>query len=74
MCQHLEVVKRDRDWGCSRQVVLQDLKVEIQLALARWSKLLPYHVVIVDDSVIHEGRSHEVVPSKLTPNPSSNRQ
>lgn len=68
------MVKRDGDHGRFRQVVLQNLKVAIQSAPAPWSKLLPYRVVIVDDSVIHEGRGHEVSPPKLTPNPSSNRQ
>ncbi len=32
MCQHLEMVKRDRDSGGARQVVLQNLKITVQSA------------------------------------------
>lgn len=74
MCQHLEMVKRDRDYGCSRlwQVVLQNLKAELQSALAPCSRP-PYLVVFVDDSMVHEDRCHGVLPPKLIPNPYSNR-
>ena len=30
-------------------------------------------MIIVDDSMIHESRGHDVLPAKLTPNPYSNR-
>lgn len=67
------MVKRDRNNEWTRQVVLQNLRVEVQSALEPWPRLLSHHVVIVDDSMIHKSRRHDVPPAKLAPNPYSNR-